>query len=165
MDFFNFFRIYAGSNKAWLVHFAGVPRVVTDSGLLFFKNIYREKSVVGKAHFLAVLFTHEAYSHLLLMEYSKPIKDSASLVRRTVPEGGTVSLYRYHEQPAAVFYFERKVNYLETVAEFENRAVDEKNFYCFVRPQDLNDLKLSAQKLKMTVLEGPGGIVLISRLS
>ena len=116
------------------------PALSLSIAYIFVKVFKERNSFYAKLIFLTVLFLHVAYSHILNADYSRPIKSLSGAVRGAVPEDAPVFLYRYHEQPAGIFYLERAVRYLETPAECESAAVEKGGFYCLVRSQDLAEL-------------------------
>ncbi len=107
----------------------------------FLTKILKEKY---RAHtllvFAAILFLHSSYSHIHRMEYSRPLKASAAMVLETVPKKAIIYLYNYHEQPAAAYYFERPIKYLESRVEFDAAVISGEPFYCFIREKELAEL-------------------------
>lgn len=93
------------------------------------------------AGFLAVMAVHIFKSGALGLDYSGPVKGIAPVVTAETPKDATVFLYDYHEQPAAIFYWQRTVKYLDDAAALEKaRAEHGKKFYCFISEKSLAGL-------------------------
>ncbi len=143
--FFIFLVFSAAKTKLPWYIFPVYPALSVTIAYVFTLLFTERRAGWAMAVFAAALFLQVDYSHILEIEYSRPIKTSAPLVEKMVPRDATVYLYRYHEQPAGVFYFQRTVGYLESPAEF-GAAASRGDFYCFVRSQDLKELEPVSSK-------------------
>ena len=129
----------AKTKLAWYI-FPLYPALSLSVAYVFTLAFKEKYAAYAKFLFVAVLALQQLYSHILQIEYSRPVKAALPLIEKNVPRDATVYLYRYHEQPAAVFYFDRKVAHLDTTAELEAASRQGKDFYCLVRTQDLKEV-------------------------
>ena len=150
----------ARTKLAWYI-FPVYPALSLSVAYFFTKVFNEEKAIYAKILFLLTLAFHAGYSHIFRADYSRPLKHLAPLVQKTVPEGGLVYLYRYHEQPAGVFYLDRNVRYLESPAELENQAGANSGFYCLVRAEDIKELQPLFSKLGMVNAGASDGVAFL----
>ncbi len=73
----------------------------------------------AKLVFVAVLGLHFPFSSAMDHDYSSGIKNIASAVKQQAGENESVVLYNFHDQPAAVFYWDRSVRYADSPAELD----------------------------------------------
>jgi len=66
-----------------------------------------------------VLILHLPFSGVMVRDYVPGLKRLSAQVQNAVPEGRTVFLFNYHEQPAALFYLKRSARYLDSVGELD----------------------------------------------
>ncbi len=66
-----------------------------------------------------ILIAHIPFSSVMVQDYAKEIKAIAPVVKEFVQPDERVFLYIYHEEPAAIYYFDRKVQYIDTHQDLE----------------------------------------------
>ena len=72
-----------------------------------------------KSTVIIVLLLHIPFSSVLVQDYVPGMKALVPAVRTQVSESETVYLYEYHEQPAALFYYERSAAYIDSIEELD----------------------------------------------
>ena len=103
-------------------------------------RLFRERSIFFvRLMFVVIMALHVPYSHVFDHDYSRDIKGISPAVAANVPPEAPVSLYQYHESPAASFYFGRPSVYLDTKEELL-KAAAERRIYLLIHAKDLEAL-------------------------
>lgn len=82
-----------------------------------------------KPIFAAALLLHIPFSDVLRVDHSAAIRQLAPVIHSRVPAGKTVYLYDYHDQPAALFYWDRPVAYADSLAQLDTILDREKSVW------------------------------------
>jgi len=114
------------------------PPLALTMGYLLDKFSRGNRTLV-RLVFLAVLVSHIPLSGIFKPDYARDIKGIAPAVREHVP-GAEVYLYNYHEDPAVVFYTEKKGVALNDAETFMKRLGEEPSFYCLIRRHNFEEL-------------------------
>ncbi len=109
-----------------------------------FKDRYR---VAVSLAFVAVMGLHVHFSNIFNADYSRDIKGLSAAVRSQVPADKPVYLYLYHESPAAIFYLNRRVGYIDTPEEL--RELSKKGpFYLLIHDAKAPDMSAASRPSK-----------------
>lgn len=143
----------------WYV-FPIYPALSLTIGFILAK-IFREKYVLWiYGAFTVIMILHIPFSHIFSADYSRGIKALAPTINGRMPKKETIYFYKYHDQPAGVFYLERRVNYADTPAEFMDRS-RQANFYCVVPEKDLAEVQGLFKPARLGVLASQEGLVFV----
>ncbi len=112
--------------------------------------------------FLSILAAHAGYSHVFSQDYSRAVKGIAPAVARQVPGGATVYLYRYHGQPEAIFYLEKKIDYLDDEESLASAVNGKKSFFCLMDEKDWAAFRNRKPSLSLSVKGSFEGLRLIA---
>ncbi len=115
------------------------------------------------AGFLVVMAVHIFYSDAMGLDYSRPVKGIASLVKKQTPADAVIFLYNFHEQPGAIYYWDRSVKYLEDPQTFQTTLKERgSGFYCFVSKKDLEAIGVFVPAERYLVLGQFEGRILVA---
>lgn len=95
----------------------------------------------AKLAFVVVLGLHFPFSNVMNLDYSAGLKKIAPLVKRATAEKEPVFLYNFHDQPAAVFYFDRVVRYADSPAELDRAMAERPKTVLIVPAKQYPDVK------------------------
>lgn len=79
----------------------------------------KDRGVWIRTAVLAGLAAHVIAGSAFAVDYSAGIQRLAPVIHSRVPAYETVYLYDYHEQPAALFYWDRPVRYADSLSELD----------------------------------------------
>ena len=125
------------------------PALSLTVGYYLGKLLKEKQSKFVQAAFIVIMLLHVQYSHIFNHDYSHGLKGIAPASKPVIAPAEFVYLYNFHDAPAAGFYLEKKISYLDDPEAFLRQAKAENPFYCFVYEKDLASLNnaLSAQHL------------------
>jgi 4-amino-4-deoxy-L-arabinose transferase-like glycosyltransferase len=123
--FLAFFSFAVKTKLAWYI-LPIYPAISIAIGVLIARFLAEKYHWIAKPIFLAVLILHIPTSDYV-KNHSPKIKELSSVIQANVREGDSVFLYRFYEQPATAFYWERSIKYIESLNELK---VHFKNFPC-----------------------------------
>lgn len=133
------------------------PAVSITVGYWLARWIDAKRRPLVMALFAAGMWLHVPLSHLTEADYSRDVKAIAPAVRAHVGEGRLVYLYKYHEQPATVFYWERPSRYADDPKAFaEAAAAQGPRFRAFARERDMGELAPLLERFGLIVAASAG---------
>ncbi len=115
---FLFFTFGVATKLHWYI-LPMYPALALAIGVFLGRWIPEAKLIWAKGAILAVLVLHFPFSNVMRLDYSAGIKEIAPEVKRTLGPQDRVFLYLFHEQPAAVFYFDRTTLYADSPEELD----------------------------------------------
>ncbi len=126
------------------------PALSVSVGYILAKLFTERYTAFVRIAFVVTYLLHVPYSRLYEHDYSRPLKGIAPVVTQKVPAGEPVYLYNYHESPAAGFYFDRRISYVDDPAALEKEAGAYERFYLLVRDDGYDAVKRLVGPLKLT---------------
>jgi 4-amino-4-deoxy-L-arabinose transferase-like glycosyltransferase len=113
-----FFTFVVQTKLRWYIYPA-YPALSLSVGVLLAAWTKERQERWVKAAIGLVLVLHIPFSSVMRHDYSPALKGLAPDVRAMASPEEDVYLYRYHDEPAAVFYFERPVAYADSEGEID----------------------------------------------
>ena len=109
------------------------PALSLVIGWMMYEWLKKKSAWWFKTAVMVILILHIPFSSVLVKDYVPAIKALAPVVQEKIPETSTVYLYEYHEQPAALFYFERQTAYLDSLDEVDQALKREEPLWVVIR--------------------------------
>jgi len=117
---FLFFTLIVQTKLAWYI-LPCYPALSLSVGVFLAWCLRDRYEFFAKLAVAVVLILHIPFSSVIIQDYSPGIKALAAPIREAVGPQDTLFLYEFHESPAATFYCDRKVEYIDSVEELEKR--------------------------------------------
>lgn len=115
---FSFFTFLVGTKLNWYI-LPVYPALCLSVGTFLDGRMKRLPEIWPRALVASVVVFHVYFSSVIVQDYSGGIKSAAGIARKAGLETPVIHLYRYHEAPAAVFYFGGEARYLDTDTEVD----------------------------------------------
>jgi len=115
---FGFFTFLIKTKLSWYILLCYPALALTIAVFLAEWTKERYKAWV-KPGIIVVLLLHIPFSGVMVQDYSSGIKALAPSVKELIGKHERLCLYKFHEQPAAEFYSERRVVYIDSELELD----------------------------------------------
>lgn len=140
------------------------PPLSITAGYLLARWLPEKRKQTVRVITVVLMTVHFPLSHLTEPDPgSAAVRVIAPSVRSQVPAGSTVFLYNYHGQPEAVFYFERKIRYVDHPDAFAEAARESGPFYCLIFEKDLPSVQNQFPAAGLSMGASAGGVCLVRR--
>ncbi len=162
---FCFFTFLVQTKLKWYI-LPLYPALSLTVGLLLVKWFGHYSRVWFYLLIGTALFLHIPFSRALIHDFVPGIKTLAPQVKKLVKIEDTLYLYQYHEQPAALFYFERKVGYIDSPSELDASLSKKNKLYIVIPGGRYAELEEMFSQRDFQVIEKAGvsreAVVLLS---
>jgi len=115
---FAFFTFAVQTKLRWYI-MPMYPAISLACGVLIGRFFEGSKLIWAKAGIALALILHIPFSSVMTLDYSSGIKALAPTVRAKAAPAEQIYFYQFHEAPAAAFYYDRRVVYLENGDELD----------------------------------------------
>jgi len=113
-----FFTVLIQTKLAWYI-LPCYPALSLSVGILLSMRWKETHAILAKLLIGFVLIMHIPFSSVIVQDYSPGVKDIAPFVRQHVPIEEDMHFYEFHEQPAATFYMDRNILYIDSLEELD----------------------------------------------
>ncbi len=103
------------------------------------------------------LALHIPFTDVFVQDYVPALKSLAPRVRSISREHQTVHLYQYHEQPAATFYFDRPVAYVDSLDELDRILGQFGNVALLIRSSQYDSMRAAFAEKRLAAIEETSG--------
>ena len=134
------------------------PALSLSVGFILSKIFHERYAIFVRVIFLEIMIVHIHFSHIFDFDYSHAIKNLSPLIGKQVPSDKKIYFYKYHEQPAGIFYLARKIVYLEDKRSFIDAAQNGKEFFCLISEKDIESFQGRMSPLGLLTHGAIGGM-------
>ena len=121
---FLFFTFAVQTKLRWYV-LPMYPAISLACGVFLARFFPESRNALAKAVIAVALVLHFPFSSVMTIDYSSGIKALAPFVASAAAPGQKLYFYRWHEAPAAFFYYDRPVVYVENDEDVDAALRDE----------------------------------------